>query len=181
MDVAIQQAKDARMPIDRLYLAATGLLPGPLQSFARRVDPAFLRFGTVGAIGFSVDLFFLSLLIRYAGWAPMTAMWGGLHFGLSVQMQARFVSFPIAVVATWALNRNWTFREAPSRPILSQILSYITVQGAGGVANVGAYCAVLIVLPALQAWPIVPLVAGSAIGLCLTFVGSKYWAFRAEK
>ena len=76
------------------------------------------------------------------------------------------------------LNRNWTFKEAVKRPILTEIFSYLAVQGSGGIANVGAYCLVLLLLPPLQAWPIIPLIAGSAVGLCLTFLGSKYWAFR---
>ncbi len=169
------------MPIDRLYQTATSFLPKPLQTLARRVDPAFLRFGTVGAVGFAVDLTFLTLLIRFAGWTPAAVDWIGLKLVLSVQMQARFVSFPIAVAATWALNRNWTFKAAPARPLVGQILTYVTVQGLGGLANVGAYCLVLLAAPALQAWPVIPLVVGSAIGLCLTFAGSKYWAFRAGR
>ncbi len=169
------------MPVDRLYQSATNYLPEPLRSLARRVDPAFIRFGVVGAVGFTVDLIFLSLIIRYAGWTPVKTSLAGYGFVLSVQMQARFISFPIAVAATWALNRNWTFKDASHRPLLNQILSYVTVQGAGGLANVGAYCLMLLAIPSLQTWPVIPLVVGSAVGLCLTFVGSKYWAFRAGR
>lgn len=166
------------MPIDRLYAAATERLPDPLRSLARRVDPAFLRFGTVGAVGFIVDLVILSLLVRFAGFSPSPVNLGIIAVLLTVQMQARFISFPIAVAATWTLNRNWTFREQASRPLISEVVSYVTVQGTGGLANVGVYCLVLMVLPALSAWPIIPLAIGSGVGLCLTFIGSKYWAFR---
>jgi len=166
------------MPINRLYDAVVDRLPAPVQPLARRMDPAFLRFGVVGAVGFIVDLVFLSLLVRFAGWSPIPVVWPILSFVLTIQMQARFVSFPIAVASTWALNRNWTFKQATTKPIHHEVASYVAVQGSGGLANVGAYCLVLYLVPALQAWPIIPLMVGSGLGLCLTFVGSKYWAFR---
>jgi len=166
------------MPIDRLFNAAVSVMPAPLQPLMRRIDPDFIRFAAVGAAGFLIDLAVLTVLVRFAGYKPEPVSLFGFQFTLSPAMQARFISFPIAVAATWMLNRNWTFRESEKRPILTEILSYLAVQGSGGVANVGAYCLVLLLVPPLQAWPVIPLIAGSAFGLCLTFLGSKYWAFR---
>ncbi len=161
-----------------MFNAGVALLPTGIQPLARRIDLSFFRFATVGAIGFTVDLIGLTLLVRFAGWSPVTLATGGLGLVLTTAMQARFVSFPIAVASTWALNRNWTFSGARSTGLLAELASYVAVQGAGGVANVGVYCLVLYLLPGLQAWPVIPLAVGSGIGLCLTFVGSKYWAFR---
>ena len=166
------------MPIDRLFNAAVSVMPAPLQPLLRRIDPDFIRFAAVGAAGFLIDLAVLTVLVRFAGYKPEPVELFGFAFTLSAAMQARFISFPIAVAATWMLNRNWTFKESVKRPILTEIFSYLAVQGSGGIANVGAYCLMLVLLPPLQAWPIIPLIAGSAVGLCLTFLGSKYWAFR---
>lgn len=166
------------MPIDRLFNAAVSVAPAPLQPVLRRIDPDFIRFAAVGAAGFLIDLSVLTLLVRFAGYRPEPVQIFGISLTLSPAIQARFVSFPIAVSATWMLNRNWTFKEAVKRPILTEILSYLAVQGSGGIANVGAYCLVLLLIPPLQAWPVAPLIVGSAVGLCLTFLGSKYWAFR---
>jgi len=169
------------MTLERLFDAAVTRLPASIQPVARRIDLAFLRFAAVGAIGFTVDLIVLMLLVRFAGWTPVSLPAVAGNVVITTAMQARFVSFPIAVASTWALNRNWTFGGGGGRHILSELASYVTVQGAGGVANVGVYCLVLALLPGLQAWPILPLAIGSGFGLCLTFLGSKYWAFRSPR
>ena len=166
------------MPIDRLFNAAVSVMPAPLQPLLRRIDPDFIRFAAVGAAGFLIDLAVLTVLVRYAGYKTEPVQLFGFGFTLSPAIQARFLSFPVAVAATWMLNRNWTFKETVKRPILTEIVSYLAVQGSGGVANVGAYSFLLMMFPHLQAAPIIPLIAGSAVGLCLTFLGSKYWAFR---
>ena len=166
------------MTLERMFDAGVALLPARIQPLVRRIDLSFFRFATVGAVGFIVDLIGLTLLVRFAGWTPVTLAVGGLSVMLTTAMQARFVSFPIAVASTWALNRNWTFGGNRTTSLLAELASYVTVQGAGGVANVGVYCLVLYLFPGLQAWPVIPLAIGSGFGLCLTFVGSKYWAFR---
>ena len=164
-----------------MFDAGVALLPAGLQPILRRIDLAFFRFAMVGAIGFTVDLIVLMLLVRFAGWTPVSLSLAGAKLVLTTAMQARFVSFPIAVAATWALNRNWTFNGVRNTSLLAELASYVTVQGAGGIANVGVYCLVLFLLPGLQAWPVIPLAIGSGVGLCLTFAGSKYWAFRAPR
>jgi putative flippase GtrA len=169
------------MTLERILDTGVALLPSGLRPLARRIDVAFLRFAVVGAIGFAVDLILLMLLVRFAGWSAVRLPLGVSGILLTATMQARFVSFPIAVASTWALNRNWTFGGGGQRNILSELASYVAVQGAGGAANVGAYLLLLYAIPALQPWPVIPLAMGSAVGLCLTFVGSKYWAFRGGK
>ena len=131
--------------------------------FARRIDPAFLRFGMVGVAGFAVDYTVLHALVSFAGVGPYAG---------------RLVSFPIAVLATWLLNRSFTFRHATAHGPLRQAMFYVAVQIAGGVANIAVYSAAIALVPALKEALFVPLAFGSAAGLCLTFVGSKYIAFR---
>jgi putative flippase GtrA len=169
------------MKLERILDAGVSLLPAGLQPLARRIDVAFLRFAMVGAIGFIVDLILLMLLVKFSGWSAVRLSLGASDIVLTTTMQARFVSFPIAVASTWALNRNWTFGGSERRNMLAELASYVAVQGAGGAANVGAYLLLLGAIPALQPWPVIPLAMGSAVGLCLTFAGSKYWAFRGRK
>jgi len=135
-----------------------------VQAVEQRIDPAFIRFGFVGAAGFSVDYMVLHSLIELFGFTPISG---------------RFVSFSVAVATTWLLNRSFTFRQTSSHhgPV-RQALIYLAVQGVGGLANLGAYAATLALAPELKHFLMIPLAVGSAAGLCLTFVGSKHIAFR---
>jgi putative flippase GtrA len=143
------------------------LLETPLlRPIAERIDPAFLRFGMVGVAGFAVDYCVLYSLVSFAGVG---------------RIAARFVSFPIAVLATWLLNRNFTFRQPTVHGPVRQAMLYAAVQGAGGVANLAVYSAAIAMVPFLKEALIAPLALGSAAGLCLTFAGSKYLAFKAAE
>jgi putative flippase GtrA len=126
------------------------------------IDPAFIRFGMVGAAGFSIDALILH---------------GMVHAGLNY-FTARLVSFSVAVVCTWLMNRSFTFRTPSAHGKVKEAALYIGVQCAGGLANIGVYTAAIMILPVLKDWLLIPLAMGSAAGLCLTFVGSKHLAFR---
>lgn len=148
-----------RVPAWALRLWALPLV----QVFARRIDWAFVRFGMVGVAGFTVDAVVLHAMTGLAGLSPFVG---------------RFVSFPVAVVATWLLNRSFTFRHQTAHAPWRQALVYAAVQGAGGVANIGAYSLALTLYPPFKHMLLIPLAFGSAAGLCLTFLGSKHFAFR---
>jgi putative flippase GtrA len=134
-----------------------------VQAVERRVDPAFLRFGLVGVAGFTVDAIVLHALVGGLGVSPYLA---------------RLASFPTAVLATWLLNRSFTFRHPTAHGPVRQALTYAAVQGAGGAANIAVYSAAIALVPALRQALLVPLAFGSAAGLCLTFLGSKHFAFK---
>ena len=138
-----------------------------VQAVARRIDPAFIRFGLVGVGGFTVDALVLHAMTGIVGVNPFLG---------------RAVSFPVAVMATWLLNRSFTFRHtAHHHTPWRQALVYGAVQGVGGLANFGVYSAALYVQPSLRHMLLIPLAFGSAAGLCLTFLGSKHIAFRPAK
>jgi len=128
-----------------------------------RIDAHFLRFGMVGVAGFAVDYAGLHSLVAFAGMNPYAA---------------RFISFPIAVLATWLLNRSFTFRGPSAHGPVRQAVYYVMVQSTGGVANIAVYSAALVLAPVLQHYLPIALAFGSAAGLCVTFAGSKYIAFR---
>jgi len=128
-----------------------------------RVNADFLRFGMVGVAGFTVDYAVLHSVVAFAGLNPYAA---------------RFISFPVAVLATWVLNRTFTFRQPSAHGPVRQALYYAGVQGGGGVANIAVYSAALALAPVLQHYLPIALAFGSAAGLCVTYAGSKYIAFR---
>jgi putative flippase GtrA len=157
---ALPLIRTARLPA---WVGRARALP-LVQAVETRIDPAFIRFGLVGACGFTVD------------WVVLHAMMDvvGLNW-----FTGRLVSFSVAVFATWLLNRSFTFRQARRDTPIRQAFVYALVQGAGGVANIAAYSAAIATVPGLKDMVFVPLAIGSAVGLCLTFLGSKHLAFRA--
>jgi len=135
------------------------------QPALRLIEPSFLRFGMVGASGFVIDA-----LILHAG----------VRVGLNYFV-ARLVSFSIAVGCTWLLNRSFTFRTPSAHGKAKEAALYVAVQCAGGAANIGIYTAAIMLVPALKDWLLIPLAMGSAVGLCLTYLGSKHLAFKARQ
>ena len=127
------------------------------------VEPAFLRFGLVGACGFVVDGVIVHLLVQGLD----------MHY-----FTGRLVSFSIAVAVTWMLNRSFTFRTSGNGGKAREALLYVGVQGAGGIANIAIYTLAILTVPLLKNALLIPLVMGSAAGLCLTYAGSKHLAFR---
>jgi len=128
-----------------------------------RISADFLRFGMVGVAGFTVDYAVLHSVVAFAGLNPYAA---------------RFISFPVAVLATWVLNRTFTFRQPSAHGPVKQALYYAGVQFGGGVANIAVYAAALALAPVLKHYLPIALAFGSAAGLCVTYAGSKYIAFR---
>lgn len=68
------------------------------------MSSSLVMYIVVGAIGFVIDGGIMTALHGVLTWSPMAA---------------RGVSFPVAVSATWMLNRHWTFgrsvRQSPGR------------------------------------------------------------------
>lgn len=120
----------------------------------------FARFCAVGGFGFAVDAGVLLALTALAGADPMIA---------------RLVSVSVAVTATWAIHRGFTFRSTdPGR--LGEWGRFATVNLVGAAINVAVYGAVLAVAP--ETLPLVALAAGSAVALAANYLGSRVYAFR---
>lgn len=123
----------------------------------------FLRFGAVGATGFSVDAAILFVLIT-AGIDPYLA---------------RVLSFAAAVTVTWALNRAWTFKSVPGHGGRNRYVRYLAVQIAAALVNYACYAGVLGFIPATPVNAVLALAAGSAVGLIVNFSGAKWLVFSA--
>lgn len=127
------------------------------------LDPSFLRFCVVGGVGFVVDGTVLYGLVGLAGFDPISA---------------RIGSFLVAVLATWTLNRLWTFKAHSGRNPAKEAGLYFLVQGTGGAINIATYSLAIAMIPALERWLVIPLALGTAAGLMINFLGSKHIAFR---
>jgi putative flippase GtrA len=133
--------------------------------FLPPLDGHFMRFCCAGGLGFVVDFTVLKTVVHL-----------GLH-----PVPARCVSFSVAVVATWLVNRAWTFKAhtAPGTPaLLREFVGYLAVQSIGFAANFSVYTAMVLGIPALDGRLLPPAIAGTAVGLVVNYLGAKHLVFR---
>ncbi|MGI9371823.1 MAG: GtrA family protein [Hyphomicrobiales bacterium] len=122
---------------------------------------SFLRFCAVGVFGFLVDAGLLITLITF-GASPILA---------------RAISVIIAITATWAANRMWTFRSTDENLGL-EWLRYLATSAAGAAVNFAIYCTILFSFPLTS--PILALAIGSGIALVVNYLGARFFAFSSS-
>lgn len=120
----------------------------------------FVRFSIVGGVGFVIE----ATLLTYFATVP----------GIGA-IKGRAISFPIAVVTTWWLNRTLTFQSTnnPHR----ESLRYFLVQMLGAAANLGVFFALVSVFFSLRSIPVVPLFIAAIFGLLVNFTLSTKYVF----
>lgn len=123
----------------------------------------FMRFALVGTLGFIVDAGVMQLLVSFAQLGPI---------------EARAVSIPTAVFATWLLNRGFTFRKTADDPALPSLIRYAAVSAGGAAVNFLVYTALVLASSTLAARPMIPLAIASIVALVFNYLGSKHFAFR---
>ena len=121
-----------------------------------------LRFGAVGGVGFVVD----------GG-----LLWSFLSLDLSPYL-ARALSFPAAVLVTWALNRRWTFAPNGARTRRSELRRYFSVQIVGNLTNYAIYSAIVALFGGTSGVVFAAFCIGSFVGSSLNFIGARFYAFR---
>jgi putative flippase GtrA len=140
--------------------------------FLPPLDGHFMRFCCVGGLGFVVDF---SVLKAVLGLAELL---GADATSLFAKVAGRLASFSVAVVATWVVNRSWTFagHASPHASLLAEFGGYLTVQSVGFAANLAAYTGMLAAFPALGLFP--AMVVGTAAGMVINYLGAKHLVFR---
>ncbi len=132
--------------------------------FAQFLSPAviaqFLRFGTVGTIGFVID----------------TAVVYSLR-GVLGLYGAGMVSYLVAASANWALNRAWTFRGHHTGPAHRQWMRFMAANLVGFALNRGTYAALVTWVPLCAAQPVFAVAAGSVAGMFVNFALSRQVVF----
>jgi putative flippase GtrA len=121
----------------------------------------FMRFGTVGAIGFVADTTTVYSL----------KPWAGLYI-------AGAVAYVIACTVTWGLNRIWTFRGRGSGPMHRQWALFLSTNGVGFVLNRGTYFILVYFSPLCAQYPVLAIAAGVAMGMFSNFHFARKIVFR---
>jgi putative flippase GtrA len=122
------------------------------------------KFLVVGAIGFGVDIGLLS----------------GLTALSTDPLLSRCVSAPVAITVTWILNRLFVFRTSGRLKPAGEYARHVTTQTSAFALNMAAYWwlisgeAVTVMDAAVAAC------IGSAIGLIINYVGSRYWTYSLD-
>jgi putative flippase GtrA len=123
---------------------------------------AFVKFSVVGVIGFLVDAAVLFASMRYLGAGPLAG---------------RAASVPAAMISTWLLNRAFTFavrRRASAR----EAARYALAKGAGLLANLSIYSAIVFLIPQ-NGYPLMALVAATGAAAILNFALLRKFVFPA--
>lgn len=121
----------------------------------------FLRFGTVGGLGFFVD----------------TAVVYGTR-GLLGLYGAGAVAYPAAASFNWLLNRLWTFRETSgNHAVHVQWARFLAVNLIGFALNRGAYFVLIYASPLCRDMPILAIAAGVIVGMFANFGLSRRLVF----
>jgi putative flippase GtrA len=138
-------------------------VPRPDRSLAG-LKGRLVSFGAIGGIGFVIDAGLLQGLFSF-GVQPLVA---------------RCVSFPIAVTATWLLNRRFTFRDRAQSGAHARYALYVGGQIIGALINVGVFVLTIRHWPQAAARPLIPMMAGSAIALLFNYSWANLLVFGTD-
>ena len=111
----------------------------------------YATFGMVGAVGFAIDSALLEGLIRLADWNALAA---------------RVPAIIVAGLATYLLNRRFTFRAA-GRASLAEAGRYAAGLASASALNYAIFAGLLLAMPALA--PLFALVAASLAAMALSY------------
>ena len=121
-------------------------------------------FGVIGTVGLLVDI-----AVLYS----LKAMLG--------LFAARGISFLVAVITTWYLNKNITFQGKKSAlPIYQELITYIGLMLFGGAANYAIYIWLVLAYEYVQSNPFLAVAAGSLAGMVLNYSATKFVLFRKD-
>lgn len=128
------------------------------------ISKQLLAFIFVGGIGFVIDASILTVLANY----------------LSINLYlSRAVSFSFASLATWLLNRVFTFRDVTRHVDIhsAEYLRYMAVQILGALTNLLIFSILVTMYTQLREYPVIPLAVGAVFGLAINFIGARVWVY----
>jgi putative flippase GtrA len=127
---------------------------------------SFALFVIAATVGFIIDAGVVTALVRGLAWGP----W-----------QGRFVSFPLAVTATWWLNRRYAFRGTGGGDRRIEYAAYWAIQLAGAAVNFGIYGLCLHEAPVLADFPFVPVAIGGLAAMLFNFAVARSTVYRTAR
>jgi len=119
-----------------------------------------IRFATVGASGYVVNLAVYALLVHEAG----------MHFRL-----ASVCAFVVAVANNFVWNRGWTFRASDGHVGFQAARFYVVSVGAFGFS----FLLLNVLVSGLGTGKVPAQAIAVAAATPLNFIGNKLWSFRA--
>lgn len=126
-----------------------------------KFSKSFIKFCVVGSIGFFVEAIIIETI---------------KHLIPSFLVYVRLLSFPTALLITWALNRMFVFESKKSRT--KEIIKYTIVQSTGAFLNIAIYTVLLITNSFFREYPLIALGIGSGVALISNYTLSKSWVFK---
>lgn len=152
----MSEASDVVRAAERPALAA------PAARLFALAPTGLVRFLTVGVGGLAVDIAALWVLER-AGLSPLVA---------------RAISLSLATLATWALNRQFTFGDS-GRAAKSEFGRYALVALVAQGVNYALFQAVVHTLPHLNHSLVA--VAGAVVATGFSYTGQRFFTFAPGK
>jgi putative flippase GtrA len=116
----------------------------------------------VGILGFMVDAILLTAMISYLGWGVYSA---------------RLVSGTAAILSTWFLNRQWTFRDRASDNKIRESSTYLVINCCGAAINFSVYGIGVYLSSTLLEYPVLAAAMGAITAMLFNFTASKRYAF----
>ncbi|WP_024352471.1 GtrA family protein [Aurantimonas coralicida] len=118
------------------------------------------RFALVGVAGFAINALIVHLVIPTTG-----PVW------------AQAIAFPVAVTATWWLNRRYTF-DSSRKGWLAEWAQYVGANILGWLATNLAYLVLVLGMSYFYDRPLIALAVGAAAGMGFNFIASRRLVFR---
>ena len=130
----------------------------------------FLKFALVGIIGSVVDFGIFNLLATLIGIPAVSAS---------------IISFSVAVVNNFILNRYWTFPDTRSTPIIKQMIQFAIVSVIGLGIRTPLFAAMeKLLVPLAQKWipnVLTPTIVGHNLSLAIAILVVMLWNFFANR
>ncbi len=129
---------------------------------SRRGLRRFARFAAVGGAGFVVDTGTLTLLHYRVGVDPFSA---------------RAISTPLAMLATWRLNRWLTFGASAAGQV-TEGARYLTIAGVAALLNYAIYSALLLACRSMP--PPIAVAISTSIVMAVSYFGYSRLVFASS-
>jgi putative flippase GtrA len=134
----------------------------------------FVKFFTVGVMNTVVDLLILNTLIFATGKGQN----GGYIFSIF-----KTISFSLAVLNSYFLNKLWVFKGSGKNTTAIQFSSFLTISIISAFINVGVATLVVTHLPPVihrELWPSIGALCGTGVAFMWNFFGYKYIVFKGK-
>ena len=123
----------------------------------------FVRFAAIGVGGFLVEASFVYFLNT-----------SGLDL-----ISSKLIGYFFAVIFTWSLNRNVTFKKFKSVNWIGELMMYFSATFIAALVNNGSYILLIFLIPFFEAYPILAVAVGALAGMFFNFFSSKKIVFKA--